>query len=452
MRNFLLASLFILLAASHLSAQELDLDGDGVSDLPLISPQTDGSLSWQSYSPASGQAVGTAFLFGQLGDQIALAAWQVAGSSQAAVVRGTNSTKLLQWVVRSTSGAESSFQFGTRGSTAVSGADFDGDGFSDAAIVRSPGSSTKKLLWRVLFSPLSAAAKRKPMRTNLGPSTSLPFFMRFDTSGDVLASAENVAAGVSIKTYNPRLRKRRSLVLNGVSLSEAPLPLRQSNGSDALGIIQRVSNTTSVSVFSPSGQLLNSISFAGTGTILAGDFIKGDASPGEEVAIQNATGFQLFNPNSGQSLSVATPTGIPVDHININKVSTASTPGTPTPSTTPSTTPTPGACQNEVRNPRDGTNGFLWKPISDLQSAGRGNLAIHIPSSFAGRVESVDLYNPDGTYIERGTFGGIGNPDRPLFRFSRRGPTYPVGVRVVISVSGGCTTTYVIETPGQRID
>jgi hypothetical protein len=69
------------------------------------------------------------------------------------------------------------------------------------------------------------------------------------------------------------------------------------------------------------------VTFAGTGTIVVGDFL---AAAGEEVGLVSSSRFQIFNPSSRESTEGAFASGIPVDEININRLqSSGGTGGNP---------------------------------------------------------------------------------------------------------------------------
>jgi hypothetical protein len=426
--RFFFVALYLLLSPLSLSAQQLglDYDNDGYDDLSFVSIQTDGSLLWSAFNAATTASTITPFSYGKAGDHLAPASWDRTSTRKPLIIRKGSTD--VKWVLR---GARS-LTFGKQTSTFIGGADVDGNGITDPVTVDTVGT---KLLWKVV--PNYFKTKRANQRSyTFGSATELPFYFRSNNSGDLLATASSANGATVIKSYDIATRKTASITVPGVVATEAPLPLRQAAGDDILALITKSSETTTLTFTNSVGLILSSTTISGAGIIVVGNYLE---DSGEEIALQSDSTITIINPSTAKNETKTLSTAIPVDHVNINTFS--STPSAPA-----------GPCKNEILNPRDGNEGFLWKPLSDKNSLGRGNLAIHIPSRFAGIVDGVDLYTPEGSYIESGTFGGLGNPNRPLFRFSKRGPTYAQNTRVVIRVTGGCTSTYVIATPDKRID
>ena len=102
----------------------------------------------------------------------------------------------------------------------------------------------------------------------------------------------------------------------------------------------------------------------------------------------------------------------------------------------------------------DGSGGFVWKPESERD----GNLAIVLPSSLGGLVESVEVYREDEESGERekvaeGVYGGE-EPEsgRPVFRFDEPGAEYGTDLEVVVTKSDGETVTWQIDDGSERHD
>lgn len=92
--------------------------------------------------------------------------------------------------------------------------------------------------------------------------------------------------------------------------------------------------------------------------------------------------------------------------------------------------------------------GFLWKPISDSD----GKLAILMPPSLAGQIQSLSLKTASGDLIEEGKFGGNGNGGRDHYRFSKAGGSYPSGVVVEAMLKSGQLVKYTIDNPSDRVE
>ncbi len=85
--------------------------------------------------------------------------------------------------------------------------------------------------------------------------------------------------------------------------------------------------------------------------------------------------------------------------------------------------------------------GFVWKPVSD----NTGNLAVLLPSSYSN--VGVSVLSPDGNLIENGNYVGRSNGDRPTYRFSRPGGSFPDGSLLKIG-----SRQYVVPDTSQRYD
>jgi hypothetical protein len=97
----------------------------------------------------------------------------------------------------------------------------------------------------------------------------------------------------------------------------------------------------------------------------------------------------------------------------------------------------------------DGTNGFLFKPISSTD----GRLAILLPESMAHNVTQVVLKNSKGKVLDRGRSTGYGDMGvREKFAFSKKGGSYPKNLIVEVSLSDGSKVRYKIPDPSQRYD
>lgn len=94
----------------------------------------------------------------------------------------------------------------------------------------------------------------------------------------------------------------------------------------------------------------------------------------------------------------------------------------------------------------NGGDGFLYKPVSESN----GNLAILLPSSYEGSVESLDLIDANGEIVETGDSYGTYDDGRPLFRFNEPGSSYPDGITVSLNLTDGTTKEYYIPDSSDR--
>lgn len=100
----------------------------------------------------------------------------------------------------------------------------------------------------------------------------------------------------------------------------------------------------------------------------------------------------------------------------------------------------------------DGSEGFLWKPVSDSNR----RLVVLLPSSFnatAGRVEIHRESPPnEGSFVEIGAFAGFGNGNRSHWRFTQPGGAYGPNVYVIVFTHTGEVFSYLIANGQHRID
>jgi hypothetical protein len=93
-----------------------------------------------------------------------------------------------------------------------------------------------------------------------------------------------------------------------------------------------------------------------------------------------------------------------------------------------------------------GAGGFVWKPVSE----GDGRLVVLLPSSYVGRVSSVQIRR-GGAVLESGRFAGNTNGNRPTFRFSRPGAGYGSGLTAVATLRTGGSVSWNIPNGGSRV-
>lgn len=107
-----------------------------------------------------------------------------------------------------------------------------------------------------------------------------------------------------------------------------------------------------------------------------------------------------------------------------------------------------GTTSSGSGNPLDGSEGFLFKPISDT----RGTLVVLLPKDLTGNIESLVLKTITGEEVEKGSFSGVNNGDREHFRFTKPGAEYPKDLVVEVKLKDGNIKTYNIPDPSQRYD
>ena len=115
----------------------------------------------------------------------------------------------------------------------------------------------------------------------------------------------------------------------------------------------------------------------------------------------------------------------------------------------------PGSASGTSGGPFDGTTkkldgggGFLWKPTSEND----GKLVVLLPSSYAGKVKSVEVQDAQGNTLGTGKFSSNANGGRDHFRFGKSGASFGNNVYVVATLSSGEKVRYPISNGGARND
>lgn len=443
MKKLLLAVSLLLTFTPICSSAPLDIDGDGRSDFLVISITSSGALDWRFYT-AGGSLITTRSGLGNVGDQISIANWSNS-SPQASYITKNSTRRKAVWVIAPSGAAASQISFGGVSRTFIAGADFGASSASDAALVQKRGSA---LRWSLAFDPFIGNTQKLKLRSfNFGKNNDLAFYLSLNGVRDLPAVARSLGAkGAQVEIRAAGRSTATKINFSDISLgSSPPLPIAPPSGPDLLGFVERKNTSTVAHVRNLSGQVVADIDLPGKGDVVIGDYL---SSPGEEIAISlSQGGFYIVNPLYGVSSQVNLPSGIAVDEININSFAAGgdgSNPG----SGGGGGGGSGGGCTSEDKNPSDGTDGFLWKPFSDST----GKLAIHVPASLTGRVDNVQVADPSGTVLETGTYGGVGNGNRVLSRFSKPGSGYPNNCIVLVNISGGCVWRYTIPNTSSRWD
>jgi len=440
MRFLVLSALFFFAAVSQaqLSIQN-DFDGDGLSDLTLISIQSDGSLSWQAlYS--SGNTLTSLGNLGQNGDHIVLARWTSPSSPQIGVISVAGNGEDVIWSILSSGSQTREVTLGKKSGIFVSGADFDNSGLADAAVAsKAPGG----LSWEVVMDPFKTnSTAGESVKFKFGSAKRQFFFFNPFGQGDWLAFFRPLANGRESMLHmrNPvtkQVMRVRTKRINENSLR--PQPVAQSTGVDLIAIATRRKTSTLLKFMDAEGRGVGQRKFVETGNIVVGNL---RSAAGEEIAVQGQFNFVVFNPAVGELSNLALQTGIPVDEINVNQFE-----GSVTPNPTP---PPSGVCT--AQDPSDGADGFVWKPNSDTQ-----HYAVTVmPPALTGKISEVQVLSSTKQYIKSLTYKGIGNGNRTSWQdYALTGAdykrTYGSIILKVILDNGGCLT-YPISDPSQRVD
>ena len=149
---------------------------------------------------------------------------------------------------------------------------------------------------------------------------------------------------------------------------------------------------------------------------------------GCDAAISNQSGDGSFNDNDAvQSIANADPGDEPVE-VNVgDEDDTATNP----------------LCEGTMTV--DGDQGFLWKPISDVD----GNLVVLFPAEYQRRFLKVEVINDATLQPEEGNFRGFTNGNRQTYNFSMPGVFY-TGQVTAFDINQECV--WRVEDPGNRQD
>lgn len=297
-----------------------DFDGDGISDL-TSADKSSTEIVWSSISSqdSSEQLSET---FGLSTDKIALAKWRFEDTPDLGVVRADSESGDLRWKILLDGGPEvNQVTFGTVGDIIISGADFDANGISDAAIVRgSEEEGDTTLIWTVRRNMFSASpAKAKVIRFGkLGdrvffasPKNGrdwLGTFGRDDGGTRGLLRLKNVGSG-NVRT----LGRFPSILLD--QPRPRPFPIEDPEGVDAVGFVIEDETETTIRVFTLRGKRIRKKFLNGTGTIVVGEYDSED--PGHEIYFETDSEAHIFNPFSGTLSEADTVTGIPIGETNV---------------------------------------------------------------------------------------------------------------------------------------
>ncbi len=435
MRNFTLILLLALALNAPTNSFALpsnDFDTDGTSDLLGVTPSDGGILTWQVRYSSTGES-STFTDLGSLGNHLAPGRWRSSTVERAVIEPGDSGD------VKVTLDDETSVSIDAVSSTVVTGADFDGSGLNDIAVVKKSGS---RLSWKIYFNPFSGTPTQSS-EILFGGVNDKPFFFSKDGTTDLLAALNPKKKLISYRSHSSATVTRLKLP-SIFPFTAAPLPVAAKEGGDILGFSRIVGKQTLLHFLKTNGGRGTTGKIGANGTAVVGNFDA--ANEGEEIAVHDGTTLRAFNPFKKKRSTTAFTSQIIVDDININTISNdfSGEPGSE-----------PGQCVQ--MNPNDGSKiGFVWKPNSDTTYYA---VAV-LPGQFYGNVEKVLVLKTDNTLIKQLQFTGCGNPDSTGMRcnykdFALTGAdyarTYGAIVLKVEQTGGGCKT-YRIDNPARRID
>lgn len=318
--SLLLTLLISLPAFAQTSRVATDFDGDGLSDFVLIEDSPTG-LQWNALE-SSGAALRALGGLGYLGNHLALAKWLDTAGPHLAVVAGNAATRQIDWTLADGSPAGILRSFGEMGQTAIAGADFNGDGKADPAVVFK---RRNRLIWRI--SPDLFSTNSLPVQElTWGGNSEQPFFISPDGLQDWVATIRRTG----IRAYLLRMKHLQSGELRrlrgtgsfgSVRPVQRPVPVALASGADSLMVSRRGSTSTTLTFLDIVTGAQTEKELPGVGDVVVGNFT---AEEGEEVAVQGTDSFSVYNQTTGLTTVVAAPAGIATDEININPVTAAS--------------------------------------------------------------------------------------------------------------------------------
>jgi hypothetical protein len=319
---------------ASLAAVPNDFDGDGISDRTWVQIESDKTLTWGAHLSSSQTQTNLGSL-GRSGDAITMAQW-LTGGTQIGVASLNSTTNQIEWSIRDSSGVVKTKLLGQKGDLVVSGADFNGNGLADAAVVRLVN---KKATWVVMLDFFAVEAPTEKTfqfgdagdrvfyaRAETGSAVDWIGITRTGTNSKTLARMMDINSG-AIKQFS-RLPKFAS-----EGTRPRPFPVRQASGTDLLGFSVGSGGKTSVRVFSLEGGAVASNVFDGLGISTVGEFLQG---AGYEVAYEASDNAGILNPRAIDITETVPYGGVPVDEINVNSL------GLEVAAPAPTSTPTSG--------------------------------------------------------------------------------------------------------------
>lgn len=310
------------IGAAAAGAAPTDFDGDGRSDLTRVEVGGDKNLTWKAVSSQSGETR-TLGVLGKEGDHIVAAQWFGAATS-IGVVSVDESTGNLVWSVLNGAGVTVQRVFGRKGDLVVSGADFNGNGTADGAVVRYVG---RDVQWQVRFDMFAQDAVNE-VSFSYGKPGDRVFYARvepgIDAAGLMRAGSRGASQALMRNVVTGQIRKLVRLP-RYASTGNRPraFPIRLASGLDLLGFQISKGSGTELRVVSMQGGQIMAAQFEGSGVSVVGDFATQAGSEGYEVSFQGGSESGTVVPTQAMVQGTAFLGGIAVDEININTVGSA---------------------------------------------------------------------------------------------------------------------------------
>ena len=327
----------VLLPYSAVSQEQCDFDGDGISDNTTLSA-TGTVLTWNEKLSSTDTIQSENF--GITTDQISPAHWLDQFQSSLGIVRIGNGNKLT-WKILLDSGLLAQKNFGKAGNAYISGADFDGNGISDAAIVESTNAGLK---WTVKLNMFSDSEK-KTVKFILGKKGDRVLFLNPEGEKD-WAGVFGSEGGKAVLTLR-NLSTKKNIHIKRLNRKftqgdrPRPFPIKSEEGNDAIGLLypEEGDSDSTLFVYDIKGRLISKIEVQGIGTATVGNYNPDE--PGEEVLVQTSSDTYLYNPFSEVNDKDVVVSGTVIDEINIENVRAPTPLPTATAQATATATPEP---------------------------------------------------------------------------------------------------------------
>jgi hypothetical protein len=316
----------LVFSTNAFAAVPNDFDNDGISDLTRVEIQDDQSLVWKAVL-SSTSLEATLGALGQEGDHLIMAQWLGSGT-QIGVVSEESGGDGLVWAIIDTGGVKIEKTFGKKGDLAISGADFNGNGFADAAVARLAGGRAEVEVAFDLFAESTVSTQK----FKFGKSGDRIFYARMESNGadwlGVVGKGSRGRADARMRNLVTGELRRFSRFPKIAVQGSRPraFAVRQEQGADLVAFQSTVGGNTRLSIFSLNGARVASTDVAGTGIAVVGEFTAG---AGYEILFQGSDESVVVSPSPLQVSQGTYVGGVAADEININVVGTAPNPDPP---------------------------------------------------------------------------------------------------------------------------
>lgn len=326
----LFVSLFSAMAFSQAHAVPTDFDADGISDHVYVEIEDNKSLTWKAVLSDSATTT-TLGSLGVQGDELAMAQWLGTGT-QIGVVTEQSGGNGLVWSILNDSAAQVDKVFGEKGDLAVSGADFNGNGIADAAVVRLVNGRVR---WEVALD-LFTEADPQIITLRFGKTGDRAFYARADDSGldsvgVMRINRKGTRSFARLKNLmsGEVARVTRMPGYAGKGARPRAFPIQQVSGKDLLAFQRNRGNTARIIVFAQDGTRIKKDVISGSDAVsVVGEF--NQTSPGQEIGVQGSSQSVIISPATNETITDSFAGGIAVDEINLNTVGDGSSGGAPT--------------------------------------------------------------------------------------------------------------------------